>query len=79
VKFNLEPDASRTVRLEVKNAFGRTDWTEIVLSRPKTDRTGDTSTGMVEVDDDGSVRMPGQKAAERKPGAANPPAGEDHR
>jgi NADH-quinone oxidoreductase subunit L len=78
VKFNLEPDASRTVRLEVKNAFGRTDWTEIVLSRPKTDRSGDTEPGMVDVEMDGNVRPAGQKAPPPNPGAANPPAGEDH-
>src|SRR5262249_51172154 len=35
VKLNLDPDSSRTVRLEVKNAFGRTASTEVLLHRPK--------------------------------------------
>ncbi|HWA75570.1 MAG TPA: NADH-quinone oxidoreductase subunit L [Polyangiaceae bacterium] len=40
VTFNLDVDQSRKVRLEVKNAFGRTASTEVTLARPKPDKSG---------------------------------------
>ena len=40
VSFNLDIDQSRKIRLEVKNAFGRTASTEVTLNRPKPDRSG---------------------------------------
>jgi hypothetical protein len=38
LKIHLEEGKSQTVRLEVKNAFGRTAQTDIPLSRPKVDK-----------------------------------------
>nr|PZN23913.1 MAG: hypothetical protein DIU78_13095 [Pseudomonadota bacterium] len=39
VSVNLDVDQRRTLRLEVKNAFGRTATTEIPLERPKPDHS----------------------------------------
>jgi NADH-quinone oxidoreductase subunit L len=53
VNFNLDVAQSRKVRLEVKNAFGRTASTEVTLSRPKPDKSG----GAFEVNpDDGTIK-----------------------
>jgi len=40
VNFKLDVEQSRKVRLEVKNAFGRTNSAEFVLERPKRDASG---------------------------------------
>jgi NADH-quinone oxidoreductase subunit L len=43
VSFELKPDASRKLKLEVKNAFGATATREFTVERPKIDRSGITS------------------------------------
>jgi NADH-quinone oxidoreductase subunit L len=40
VSVTLEPDQKRLVRVEVKNAFGRTAMHEVALERPKIDLSG---------------------------------------
>jgi NADH-quinone oxidoreductase subunit L len=40
VSFELKPDSSRKVKLEVTNAFGATATREITVERPKVDRSG---------------------------------------
>jgi NADH-quinone oxidoreductase subunit L len=57
VSFNLDIDQSRKVRLEVKNAFGRTASTEVTLNRPKPDKSGLAPTTIdVQQAPDGSLR-----------------------
>ena len=43
VSFELKPDTSRKVKLEVTNAFGATATREITVERPKVDRSGISS------------------------------------
>jgi NADH-quinone oxidoreductase subunit L len=56
VSLNLAVDQERTVRLEVKNAFGRTDSTELTLLRPKPDRSGAPTTIDISPDAEGNLR-----------------------
>ncbi len=67
VKFNLDIDQSRKVRLEVKNAFGRTASTEVVLARPKPDKSGAGNTIDVEQRPDGTLQGVPRPAAPKKP------------
>jgi NADH-quinone oxidoreductase subunit L len=71
VDVELEPDKSRTVRLEVMNAFGRVTSKAIELKRPKLDRSGaaviDFTTGA-----DGRAIGTARNAASAR-GAAPPP------
>ncbi len=68
VNFNLDIDQSRKVRLEVKNAFGRTASTEVTLARPKPDKSGaGPSTIDVERGPDGALRGVPRQAAPQKP------------
>ncbi|HYO95220.1 MAG TPA: hypothetical protein VER33_11945 [Polyangiaceae bacterium] len=56
-KFNLDVAASRTVRLEVMNAFGRTASADIVVARPRPDRSGAAGVTLdVERGADGQLR-----------------------
>jgi len=69
VNFKLDVEKSRKVRLEVKNAFGRTNTAEFVLERPRPDKSGG---GVIDVEaqPDGTLRgVPrnGQGAQEVKP------------
>jgi NADH-quinone oxidoreductase subunit L len=68
VSFNLDIDQSRKVRLEVKNAFGRTASTEVTLARPKPDKSGAGPT-TIDVDraPDGTLRGVPREAAPQKP------------
>ena len=56
VKFNLDVAQARTVRLEVKNAFGRTASTEVTLERPRPDKSGAGTTIDVEQRPDGTLQ-----------------------
>jgi NADH-quinone oxidoreductase subunit L len=62
VSFNLDVDKSRTVRVEVKNAFGRVATKEFPITRPKPDLSGGpgrasgTTTIDVRQDPDGKLR-----------------------
>jgi NADH-quinone oxidoreductase subunit L len=56
VSFNLDVDKSRTVRLEVKNAFGRIAEKKISVTRPKPDKSGAPTTMAVERLPDGTLR-----------------------
>jgi NADH-quinone oxidoreductase subunit L len=56
-KFSLDVAASRTVRLEVMNAFGRTASADIVVARPRPDRSGAAGVTLdVERGADGQLR-----------------------
>jgi NADH-quinone oxidoreductase subunit L len=48
VNVTLEPDQRRTVRLEVKNAFGQTASTDVALERGKPDLSGAPTTKRLE-------------------------------
>jgi NADH-quinone oxidoreductase subunit L len=68
VNFNLDIDQSRKVRLEVKNAFGRTASTEVTLARPKPDKSGAGATTIdVERAADGTLRGVPRDGAAKKP------------
>jgi NADH-quinone oxidoreductase subunit L len=67
VKFNLEISQARTVRLEVKNAFGRTASTEVLLERPKPDKSGAGNTIDVEQRPDGTLQGTPRGVAPKKP------------
>ncbi len=58
VRFTLEREAARTVRLQVQNAFGLRATQEFAFSRPRTDRTrpaGGRST-VIQIDEGGAAR-----------------------
>jgi NADH-quinone oxidoreductase subunit L len=84
VKLNLDVDAERKVRLEVMNAFGRTDSTEILLVRPKPDRSSAAGIQqtMEELDRQGILRHEGNREkpmfGNGKPGAPDPHEGHNH-
>jgi NADH-quinone oxidoreductase subunit L len=69
VKFNLDVAQARTVRLEVKNAFGRTASTEVTLERPRPDKSGASTTIDVEQRPDGTLQGTprGAQPAPKKP------------
>ncbi len=69
VSVNLDVAQSRKVRLEVKNAFGRTASTEVTLSRPKPDKAG---AEFVEVTPEGEVRRVAPPGAAAQPTPAKP-------
>ncbi|MFZ5890078.1 MAG: NADH-quinone oxidoreductase subunit L [Myxococcota bacterium] len=69
VKFNLDVAQSRTVRLEVKNAFGRTASTEVLLERPRPDKSGAGGATTIDVEQrpDGTLQGVPRGAAPKKP------------
>jgi NADH-quinone oxidoreductase subunit L len=48
--LELKPDETRKVRLEVKNAFGRTSGRSITVQRPKIDKSGATDAEQAKID-----------------------------
>jgi len=67
VAFDLDIDASRTVKLEVKNAFGRVATREFELKRPKPDKSGATTIDVSQGAGGklkGNVRQPGQPGSQ---------------
>ncbi len=63
VNFKLDVEQSRKVRLEVKNAFGRTHSAEFVLERSRPDKSGAGATIDVERQQDGTLRGVPRKPA----------------
>jgi len=55
VQFSLARDTKRTVKLEVKNAFGRTAVEVFEIERPKEDRSAPPARIVVEHDEQGGV------------------------
>jgi NADH-quinone oxidoreductase subunit L len=80
VSFDLDIDKSRTVALQVKNAFGQTAVRTFELKRPKPDKSGLNTTIDVTRAPDGALRgvprqpnQPGSPAPAIMPGAKLPP------
>jgi NADH-quinone oxidoreductase subunit L len=75
VSFDLERDKSRTVALQVKNAFGQTTYSTFELKRPKEDRSGPGNT-VIDVEQGpggqlrGTPRAPGQPGQPARPAPA---------
>jgi hypothetical protein len=70
LKFNLERDQSRKVKLEVKNAFGQVAERDFELSRPKEDKSGLTT---IDVNRGANGQLQGTPRPAAKPGGQAPP------
>jgi NADH-quinone oxidoreductase subunit L len=68
VAFELKPNETRKVRLEVKNAFGGTSARSITVQRPKTDASGATPAEQAKLD---AARAKPTRPSPGTPGAPN--------
>jgi hypothetical protein len=59
VKFSLKPNSSRTVKLEVENAFGHVNAEEFNIVRPALDLSKGGKTLVLEQGADGQLRARG--------------------
>ncbi len=73
VDFKLDPDKTRTVSLEVKNAFGQVAKRKFELSRPKPDLSGAGPGQPTAVGRPVPPSQPGRQAPPIMPGAQLPP------
>jgi NADH-quinone oxidoreductase subunit L len=65
IEFSLARDTQRTVKLQVKNAFGRTAVEVIEIKRPQLDRSAPPTT--IEIGPDGKPILPQQQRMPRLP------------
>jgi hypothetical protein len=66
VSFELKPNTSRKLTLEVRNAFGRTATRELTVARPKTDKSA------LSPEERAQRPNPGQRPQRPLPGGGHP-------
>ena len=71
LKFSLDPDKTQKVRFQVRNGFGRVRTGELLVHRPKVDKSGADPAAMEAV-------TPEMKAAAEKAGMKVAPKGQVH-
>jgi NADH-quinone oxidoreductase subunit L len=74
VAFNLEPDQTKTLRLQVRNAFGLPSTREIVVHRPKPDLSGADPDALQVLEQFGGKVVPKNGQAPSAPNGAKPAA-----
>jgi NADH-quinone oxidoreductase subunit L len=79
LKFGLQPDKTQKVRFQVKNGFGRVRTAEVVVYRPKVDKSGADPTAMEPAPDPKAIEaaLKGKLPSQLAPKAAAP-AGQVH-
>ena len=71
IKFNLERSSQRTIKLEVKNAFGRTAVEKFQFSRPKPPATKGAPT-VIQIGPDGKAILPPGTGGSARPSRGRP-------